>query len=296
MVLKYLAVKDEASPVPSIVEEEILDFCFCNFECDYQEPVFATLPADASDTIKNDQTATLYRLFDPADTITINLIRNGLDIAVLTGSALGTDFPLGSLVPQPLYRGFLIDWNKVLDAHGSGIYQVRADVVILGTPLQIFTNEFNLTLFSEYTADRTVRIETFQNGNIESSQFDYTDLNWFQSIRIPGKFWDKQPKFTTENLLSGSRSIIQVQDSVRNVYTLNTELLNSKAANRMIYDYFLANKVFITDYNLFNFEIYRQLEVYPEDYGDATYFSQSRKGIFEFTFTDKKQDILKRNF
>lgn len=300
MVLKYLAITDEGIPAPPISQETILDFCFCEHECDYQEPVFA-FPADSGDEFKNDRRRVLYRLLNVADVIVMELFKGGVLVDVLENDDNGTFFDIGDLtaIDNPesaLYTGYELDWVKIYGLYGSGVYQVKATASILGTPLEILTNEFNLTLFSEEGANKTVRIETIQNGNIESSQFDYTNMNWYQAIRIPGKFWNKQPQFTTENTLSGSRSIIQVQDSVRNLYTLTTNLLNSVAANEILYDLFLANTIQISDYNIFNFEIYRSLEVYPEEFGDATYFHGSRKGRFEFVFTDKKQNNVKRNF
>ena len=63
--LNYMAIKFEAGGIPSIPVDRDIDFCFCDFECDYTELALVDI---GGEEWKNDKTAFLFRLLDPADT------------------------------------------------------------------------------------------------------------------------------------------------------------------------------------------------------------------------------------
>ena len=185
----------------------------------------------------------------------------------------------------------------MLSLHGAGKYQIKADQVIIGTASTFESQVFRLYPYTEELANGTIRLDTVQNGNIEASEFDYTGMDWAQSMRILGRFGNKAQTYTTDRYFGSDLRLNQIQDTVINTYTLQTELIPNFIHGLITEDNLLANEIIVIDYNLFNFgDLYREYVLYTEEYSDSQYFSKSRKGRFEFKLTDKQQNIRKRNF
>lgn len=289
-----LAVKLAGSLLPNIPIEATNDFCYCG-ECEYKELVFAS---NSSDWWKNDKSAFLFTKLIAADTITIKLQKNGVDVATISDDTLGTYY--STFTAQPLYVGWVADWKAIYTAHGVGEYQVIAEKVILGDAVNYnFESQiFTLKVYSDLLADGTVRVETYQKGNIRSSVFDYTDLlpnGWYQSYRLRGIFGYKTPKFETDNYISNDYQRVQIQDKIVNEYTLETELLPSNISNALIYDNLLSNEFLITDYNQFNEEIYRRISLYPISV-NKDFFGNNRRTKFAIKFVDKFDSVIKSNY
>lgn len=151
-----------------------------------------------------------------------------------------------------------------------------------------------LTPYSEESADETVKIETVHNGCVESG-IDYGSAGWIRSIRIPAIFGDKVQRLETDNYVDTNNKKTQIRDQIVNEYTLETKRLPSSVMTPLIEDKLLANQIFITDYNLFNFDDIRQLEVVAIEITEQNYSSKSRKASFKIAFEDKLQNIIKRN-
>jgi hypothetical protein len=128
-------------------------------------------------------------------------------------------------------------------------------------------------VYDEETVDGTVRISTYQNGNIESSEFDYTGLNWYQA-----------------------RKVTQIQDSIKYLYTLETQFLTGKTSDYLVSNKMLANDILITDYNRCNTESYLDLPVTIEEFENTEELSYFRGRYHTITFADRTQNIRKRNF
>ena len=284
-----MAVKQETTMVKPL-EESFIDYCRCLCACPVVLRVFAH---DSGNEFKNDKTAFLQRKTIATDTVVFKLYKDGVFLDNLD-STYGDFYDFGDLA-DPYLNGCLLHWDEVYDLHGYGVYQIITSLTSIGTAIDIESDYFELCESTDDRADGTVRIETYQNGYILSGT-DYTGLNWYQQHRLPGWFGDKKPTFETDNYLKGDREISQIQDSIRNVYTLETELLPESLLNWITYDGLLSNRILITDYNLCTFERYQKLEVYPESIDDFSTFRRTPNGLGRFKFTDKKQNILKRNF
>jgi len=63
----------------------------------------------------------------------------------------------------------------------------------------------------------------------------------------------------------------------------------------LIEDKILANQIFITDYNLFNFEDIRQKQVVATEISEQNYGSKTKKASFKIKFEESLQNIIKRN-
>jgi hypothetical protein len=286
-----MASKINARVVSSLTDNNFIE-CTCVCGCEPFQKVFAKV---GGEWWKNDVTSFLFNRVTPTDTITMKLFRNGIEIENLNDNDFGTYYDFGSL-PNADYKGYKLEWEEVFDSYGYGEYQIRTEIVSLGDTIDIDSLIYECCEYTDALADGTVRIETYQNGYIMSSNIDYTGMNWYQSYRIEGFFGYKKPTFETDNYQNSARDITQIQDKLINLYTLETKMLPSNLMNAITYDGLLANRILITDHNLCNFERYKRLEVYPDSIDDFTTFQFNVNALGTFKFTDKKQNIIKRNF
>ena len=299
MPSNYLATKAQAAVViPARAPDSQIDFCSCKYPaiCDYTELAFADL-TDTGNTFRNDKSSFISRVELASDSVIFQIVDalTSTVVATITDQTLGVWTDVGGFPTQPLQAGFIVDWTKVLQILGAGFYRIRVSAVIIGKPIEEDSRKFWLRKFDQDLANKTIKIETVQNGNIESSIIDYTGMNWDQSFRIKGKFFDPQDELIIDKYLDETRSLEQVQDQVKTVYTLETGLIPSEIGKALTRDNLLANRTFITDYNLFNYERYERLALYVEEIIDQKYFEKQTQALFTITFTDKKQNILKRN-
>ena len=106
----------------------------------------------------------------------------------------------------------------------------------------------------------------------------------------------------SKNYLDSQLRKQQIQDSIVNEYSLETRLLPSSVANRVVYDMFLANRIFVTDYNLLNEDVqdckktYNDVELYPDEIEAPKFFSGITRRIYNFKFVEKQQNTRKRNY
>lgn len=294
----FMATKIDSQSIIDVPGATPVDFCYCDIECLYEELALAKIGGTGR---QNDKTSFLFTKLIAADTITFKLFKSGTEIATITDNTYGEFFAAGTLA-NALYVGFIVDWEKVLTVEGAGLYEIKAETTIIGESKTFTSHKYRLIPYSDLAANGTIRIKAIQNGNIESNQLDYTGLEWEQMIRIKGKFFGKTPSLESDRYLDGQRKLSQIQDQINNSYTLETRLLPSEVANKIIYDLFLSNRIFVTDYNILNEDVencektYTDIEVYPEEFEEPSHFSRITRRLYSFKFTDKKQNILKRNF
>lgn len=279
----------------SVPEEiPVLGFCFCDYECNFVETVFADL-AD-TDNYKNDRTD--IGLFNIPDTVggsyAIRLVKSDGTIINITDNTYGSLTDLGTLSSLPTYFGYLLNWNLVATLQGFGKYHIEVDLVNYTKTITRTSYDFQLMPYSEENADGTVKIETVHNGCVENG-IDYGSTGWIRSIRLPAIFGNKVQRLEVDNYFDTQNNKTQIRDQVVNEYTLETQRLPSAVMTPLIEDKLLANQIFITDYNLFNFEDMRQLEVVAIEIAEQNYSSKSRKASFKIVFEDKLQNIIKRN-
>ena len=289
-----LATKQQGITIPEIIEEATNDICYCDYECPYIETVFAEV---GGEFYKNDKNSFLFKKLIAVDSIVIKLYKNGVELATISDDTYGTYY--STFAAQPLYIGFVIDWEKVLNLSGAGFYQLKAELTIIGNSSEYESQQFRLLPYSDIAADGTVRIECYNTGNILSSQFNYTDLiqgGWYQSLRILGFFGLKEPALNVDNYRNQEYKLRQIQDSIQNTFTLETNLIPALISNIITQDNILANEIYITDYNILNPELYRRISLYPSEISDATTFAKNRNQKFIIKFTDKIDNIIKSNF
>lgn len=289
------SAKVSAASIPKPVVQLVSDVDLCNVACDqgqYIEYVFAEVGGTSFD-FKNDFSSFLFRKSISTDTIEIKLFKNDVELAVISDNTYGLFFP--TFTEQPLYVGFTLDFRKVIELEGPAQYQVITTATIIGNVQVIESQLFTLIAFDTIAANGTVRLDTIQNGNILRG-LDYTGLNWPQSFRVEGFFGNKQREFITDNYTTqAGRTKRQIIDKIVLSYELRIDFIPSLISKQIADEQLLANIITINDYNTPNAEIYRSLEVYPDEI-ETTNFENNVNSKYLIKFTDKHDDLLKQNF
>lgn len=281
-------------PVISIPKEiPSIDFDFTGFTCDYIEYVFG----DSADEINNDKSSFLLKKALNTDTIVFELWKGDEKKQDITDDSLGEFY--NGFTAQPLYVGTVIYWKNVLSLYGFGQYTIRATQNIAGQETTFTSRTFQIISYSARNANNTVRIETYQQGYILNSDFDYRGLlpdGWYQSFRVCGKFGGKTALFESEPYLSENRVLLQNQDKIIAEYTLELEALPSVIHNQLIYDNMLANEVYITDCNVFNTEKFERVALYPKSIEEPELTDYRTRLNQVIKLVEKEQRTIKRNF
>lgn len=292
-----------APALATVGEPAIQEFCFCEYECEYEEQVFAL---NGGTDFQNDKSAFARRRILSVDTIVFELWKNDVLLTTLTDATYGEFFDFGAFTTQPDVKAFRIEWEKVLNLQGSGRYQFKAVETIVGVVTIFESRLFRLRLYDLEDIDGTVRIETVQNGNINGgpASFDFKGMNWDNMFRLSGAVSGRKPTLVQDSYLNSKREHTQIQSSIINSYTLTTELIPRSVVNLLVFDSLLANTIFVTDYNLFSTNMitqgksfeYNRIPMFPEKIGEPVEFSQSQKSLYEIDFLDAQELPLKRNF
>lgn len=270
------------------------DYCYCDTDCQYIEFAFADLADDAG--YKNDSSSFLFDRAVASGTVDFELWKAGSKVADLNSNTYGAYYD--GFTEQPLYKGFVIDWRSVALGLGFGLYQVRANVSILGTAYTYESRLFRLIPYSDEDADGTVRVTGVQQGNIIGG-LDYTSLidgGWTESFRIEGIFGFKEPELIQDTYQNSDYTIRQIRDEIKRSYKLETKLMPAPVANWLTENASLANFIRVTDYNLQNTEIFRDLEVKASGFDDVQNYVQKRRSKYVIDFVDRKPNLIKRNF
>lgn len=300
--LQTMLCKLDACTVPSIEEFERCD-CDCFEGCLEKFPVFAKVGGTDK---QNDKSSFLYRVLTATDTGSIKLLKkNGNEfeeLATLNSATYGTFYDFGTwsqYTDQDLYFGYELEWLSVFTAHGRGEYQIKAELTVTGSSVEKFSQIFVLEEYTDRRADGTVKIQTVQNGDIRRSQFDFTGMEWNQYVRLKGFFGFRTPEFITEEYLTNDYKEEQIQDEIRDEYTLEIEsFLEGEVLEDFIYTRLLANEIFVTDYNLCNTNKAKfcDFPVKMQSF-EQVFEDRYRKGsLYSLKFTDRFKDNFKRNY
>ena len=291
-----MATKRLGHSLPRIEVSETNDICICDYiSCSYIEKVFSSQSPN-NEWYKNDQSDFLFRRFIAADTIQIELYKDNVKIEDLNNNDFGTYF--GSFTgtsEQQLYKGYLLDWELVQATHGNGYYQVKAQLNIIGAASTYESRQFLLSQYSDVDANNTVRIESYQDGNIFGSEFDFSGLNWYSSIRVPGNFGNPTPIVETDNYINSNHEQKQITAKHSREWSLKTGLINYEVGTKLIYNKLLGNKVLITDYLIKAESIFRRVDVVLSEI-EKPELKGLQDRVYNVTFTDREDKFRKRNF
>ncbi len=289
------AIKELAGTITTPDPEDTNDVCICTFRCDYIEKVFAQA---GGEFWKNDSNTFPFKKQIASDVVNIQLWKNGVKLADIVDDTYGTlidGYPFPTVPAQALYKIFTVEWEKVITVESPGLYQIKAFQTITGVDLTFESQLFKLEPYNDLHADGTVRIEIVQNGNIIRSEFDFTGTQLGFSSRIPANLNKTSP--STEQSMHEKQNYEkdQVQTRLIDNWELETKPIPFIINNALLYNYMLGNEIFITDYNILNETIYRRIPVVYEEV-EKDRATNDINSSFLFKFTDRVDDILKRNF
>ena len=289
------AKKELGESLPVVIGRPVNDICICDYiRCQYKELVFASL---TSESYKKDYSDFLFKRLISSDTVEIILQKDGINIETLDDNTFGelyNGFSNGNN-EQQLYYGFLVDWSKVFIAHGGGYYNIKANLSILGNESEFISREFRLLEYQDLAADGTVKIESYQDGNIFGSEFDFTGLNWYQSMRITGRFGNAEPQFEKDNYIDQQQRRQQIKSTMSRLWSLDTGLLSWEVVEKLVYNKLLSNRILITDYSIKAENIWRQIAVELEEITKPPIFNTPNKR-YNIKFVDSTLIFQKRNF
>lgn len=229
------------------------DFCTCIQQCIPDLPAFTD--EIGADFYKND----VFAIF-------INTITDGTIVATLTdrdGTVTNlTDDTYGTYisVPSSNYFRFEVNFYKVWLGLGYGSYTLKVENLNGSSSVvkSVTSPCFQLKFFTTESANRTVRIETFQFGILKHGN-KYADDNGLirvnQQIRLYGAltFNGQSIENSSLQLNNDQRSQIQIKDQLFPEYNLEIHLAASSQINFVLLDYLFANDVKISDFNVYNF-------------------------------------------
>lgn len=274
----------------TIPEQPLDPYCLCDFglkECAYREPAFY----GGNGKYENDYTSLFINKVDNSDIIKFVLIN--IENNEETELTEAEEALFGQYFDNDTFTGIRIEFDKLVAAFPDlSAIKFRIEQEVFGSNVEVETHEFQLIRYSAEMANGTVRIETVNSGRIESGN-DYHDYKWRRSVRLFGFFGRESPTISVDNYQDGDRTIKQIQDSIKNEYTLETELVPNQIFRAVMFNDMLANEIFISDYNIRNAN-YKGVPVVPESVS-STYYEKNSNGSYEITFTDRKQNNVKRN-
>ena len=264
-----------------------LNYGTCPCTCDFTELVFA-----GSTAYETDYTSYLFRKVLSTDSTDVKLYKGTTSHNITTAIATLYDY---GVLPDSSYFGFVIDWKKVFDLYGYGEYQLKGTEVRLGVSYVYESHLFELCAFNATRAKGTVKVECYQNGYIESEDFDLTGFNWYQAIRLQGKFSKGVPKLTQENYVNSGRLVSQIQDSIQDEWLLELHPVTAQVANMIVYNFTMGNEVLVSDYNVAP-EVYDAVSVIPTEVIEYKTFSKNTNVRTTLKLNSRLQNIIKRNF
>lgn len=291
MELSAMACREDFNKGSSEVESpfELLSGC---------QDIIKVFADDSGDRRYNDFTSWLA--IDFIWNVEFKLLKDCEEIAILDNDDFGTYYPTGTWAEidgfsffQSKYKGYKLEWDRVLATHGVGHYQIQ---VTYGVGEAIFQTicscQFQLEVYDRNRADKTIRIRTIQNGTILNSN-NYLGMEWEQCWRLQGFFGYPQDKLQLDNYLDKERNLTQIQDKLYKEYTLQTDFL-AECHKDIFDDILLSNNIFIDDYNIKNaYELYN-IDVLPAD-SQSNYFIESTDTYKEIVFESRDRQSVKRN-
>lgn len=254
----------------------LLDFCYCDYECDYFEYAFWS----DGDWYENDKTSVIVNLQDQNGSVSVKVNEEDVteDVAEI--------FDYGTR------KGFIIDWKLVANEFGNGDYKINVTINEFGKDIKKSSHNYRVTPFNPILAERTIKLETVNTGIIQNG-FDYRGLKWPQSIRVFGKL-TYNPVLTTDQYEDLDREFQTFQSSVRDDFKLSLHYMPSSVYEQLWRNDLLSTEIKVSNYGTFDFKQFRRKKLSISEFGEVTYAQDKRLGTQEIILKD--QDLYLKQF
>jgi len=247
---------------------------------------------------QNDVSSFLYKRYDSTHTIDFDLEKEAggtyASVALLVDDTYGTFYDFGDnrFKGNDNLKGYKIKWASVLSSFGEGNYRIKIDRVLY-TSDTLYTNNYNLRNYSVDLADNTIWIEWTQNGQIIDG-IDYTGIDWYNAMRVPGFFGNEQLKFEEEEWKDSNYANWQIRNELIPNYKCEIAVIPC-CIGREFRNLLQANITKITDYNIKNFCYnFIRRSVRLKDIGETKY-NTTRQAVYNLTFSDRTENHIKIN-
>lgn len=177
----------------------------------------------------------------------------------------GTPYAFGFFVNQYNQSaiGYELNWADVLNDVdlGEGNYRFKSvGTLRIGSgTVSKYSFEYCLSKYTADRADETVRIDWWQSGSFgdrddDQLRQDYGDLNWHNSIRLPGAIFgfDTSPEFEETRTKYQNGESIWLRSSQVESYTLKAGRYDQTLHKYIKVEILQADKISITDYTIAN--------------------------------------------
>ena len=111
----------------------------------------------------------------------------------LSSATYGTNIAFNSITSHPSYRGYILNWGKVLNAYGAGTYRIKITTSWSGVEYCLKSPDFWLREFDCRFADQTVKFDARLSGKIgahypQGRVHDLCGYTLDDMVRLPGFF------------------------------------------------------------------------------------------------------------
>ncbi len=221
-----LLTKTTSTTIPVATSEFFEDESPSNDPCSLNCPQLVLAENAFTDVLKNDFNSFLYELPLASDTILLTLQKwNGIawiDQTTLINNTYGEHFATGFYSERDTFTGFRLDWDTVLSAFGVGIYKIKNTGTYFGQAYLSYSEMFCLKVYSENTANDTVRFEWALNNIFKLSNdktLDVAEMDFKQSMRVSGIF----------NEIDSDEEKVEIEYQNRQVDVVRDELIRKFA-------------------------------------------------------------------
>lgn len=264
---EFKVIKDNPiDEIPTVITEKQIDCC-----SDFVWRVFGKA-SDTNNELVNDKNGFIWDFdFDVINpsSVELELFKNNVYSDDLDDATFGTYYPYNFFKNNDnrAFVGYQINWGKVLNVKGAGIYKVKLTATtIFGSAITLYSDSFCVKEYNESIADKTVRIEYYINGiigdkNNDKKSTDYGTLNWYNSHRFDGYFMYEKSRYTTDYVRYENGQDEKVIDEGYEEFTLNLQPIPAFKHKILSVDILQADDVEITDYNSRNFDKYYKKSV-----------------------------------
>lgn len=278
-----------ASVIKPSEEEQVKDFCLCDFECDFEELSFTNIE-DENNSYENDYRKFLVNPSLFSSNYNFFLVKNGVDIPFTTN--YGEVYAQGFNTEQPKQAGINVLWWKVAKELGHGKYKIKIELEEIGDIKTAISHTFNVVPFNTRKANRTVKIEVINKG-FTMNGLDYSGLGDFVNmVRVSGILSKSDAEIEISNLEDSNRILNNNQVKKRNTYVLNIENIPSNISDVLIDEGVLMNWK-ITDYNMLNHKDYRDI-VLEVSGSSVEQISQNTRRFYEVSLRDIVEKVSRK--
>lgn len=300
-------------PIEPVTPLDLPTSRFSEFECCDELLVLAD--EFSTDEFKNDCPSFIIMQSEYITSITLKLEKKEAGVWVekttISDQTFGSFFDYGffdnNLFEKAL--GFKPTWSTILTTYGAGCYRFKTEeATIVASPSEInnYSPVYTLKQYTPELADKTFRIEWFNNSTLGVSERDprkqdFKNIGavagvdargWQQCIRLKGVFWYQESEYLLENTRYESGRLEKYRQEQTPIYKLRILPVGAYIHNLLRTQALMSDDIYITDYNSTGIDIYKQKHVelrsgYPPNW----FINNSSKASVELEFNQKINNL-----